>query len=957
MRFNRVIILFLTILLPLIGFSEVKRTGTPFIRNFPKTVYSGGTQNWDIAQDKKGFLYFANNNGVVRFDGFHWDFIDLGLTSPVRSVFIDSGHRIFVGLINDFGIIELNRTGKYEFRSLKPLLPEQISFSDVWRIHETDEGIIFQAFENLFVYHNDKISVFSPKEKYRFSFAIDGRVFVQDASDGLYEYRNGELSKLSWSEPLAKEEILSLQKMEENKLLIGTANGFYLYGNGGLEKWDTEANRLIQTNRLFSYASLPGNYYAFGTILNGLVISDAAGNVIQHISREKGLQNNTVLSLFPDREGNLWLGLDNGIAYIEINSPVSYISEGGNIGTGYCSIVYNNRLYLGTNQGLYVKSFDDFVAGKGEFRFVRNTEGQVWSLAVYNGVLICGHNLGTFAIENETATRISDEPGGWQYIQLKNNPDMLIGGFYNGLAVFKYQNGTWRFQRKIKGFNESSRFIYEAANGELWIGHGLKGIYKLSLNAGLDSVSSVVLFDKNSGLPSNEQNVLIPFDDDFFVSTIRGLFKFNGESGVFVPSEEMNKLFDEPGRIKTVKTDEKGNIWYISENGAGVLRKNEDLTYTKITNPFKSLDAHFVREFEFIYPYNDDNVFIGLDNGFAHYSSGFTRPYDQVYPAYITKIELSYLDSVILPETARGQRYAFPFRHNSFRFHYTTPQYENPGKTRFSYLLENYSEDWSELSSETYKDFNNLPPGRYTFRIKAVNTYETESETGSFSFEVLPPWYRSNLAYAIYAVLLVALFVLVVLFIRYRMNLSKKREQIRHRKEMEEREKKFQQQALLAEKEIVDLRNEKLQAEMVFRDKELANQTNNLIQKNRFLQKINQELQRIQSATSDGATKSKLLILKKRIEKEIDNKNQSRIFETYFEEVHKEFFEKLKARYPQLSPNDLRLCAYIRMNIPTKEIATLLNISYRGVEISRYRLRKKMELSRDVNLTTFLSGI
>jgi FixJ family two-component response regulator len=77
-------------------------------------------------------------------------------------------------------------------------------------------------------------------------------------------------------------------------------------------------------------------------------------------------------------------------------------------------------------------------------------------------------------------------------------------------------------------------------------------------------------------------------------------------------------------------------------------------------------------------------------------------------------------------------------------------------------------------------------------------------------------------------------------------------------------------------------------------------------------------------------------------------------FARHFDQVHTDFIKRLKEKYPQLSPKDLKLCAYLRMNLVSKEIAPLLNISVRGVEISRYRLRKKMQLHAEVNLTDYM---
>lgn len=954
--YKTIIILF--IFIPFSGFCQLKNFGTPFIHNYHKSEYKAGTQNWGISEDKNGFMYFANNDGVLRFDGLHWELLDTNIPLPVRSVFVDSNDRIFVGLIDNFGFLGLTSGGEYEFHSLRHLFDESVDFSDVWRINEIEQGIVFQSFEKLFIYDGNNIKVFSPKGKYRFSFNVNGRLYIQEHELGLFQYLNGVFEMVPWAEPLMHNEILSMVDIGNNNLLIGTERGFYKYINGILKEWKCKVNDFIKTNKLYSSASILSNYFAFGTILNGVVISDEKGNIVQHLNVDKGLQNNTILSVYSDANKNLWLGLDNGIDYVEINSPITYVSEGGTIGAGYCCVIHNDRIYLGTNQGLFVKSFNSITQNNESYKLIENTEGQVWSLTVLNNQLICGHNLGTFIINNEKANKISDEPGGWKYIRSKKDENTLIGGFYSGLAIFKYGQNGWRFYKKLNGFNESSRFLVEDEKGFFWISHGAKGIFRVSMNERLDSITSYKLYNQNSGLPSNEKNIIFPFKGEVLVSTIDGVYEYNYIKDCFEKSTGKNNLFGNIGRIKTLNPDEEGNIWYIAQNESGVMRLNEDLTYTKINSPFKKLDRRYINEFEFIYPYNNENVFIGIDNGFAHYTSKFPKLYSQSFPSFITKIELPYLDSVIFfNNSITIPEYKFPFRKNTIRFHFASPFFENLASLEFSYFLDNYSDSWSTWTKDGYKDFTNLNEGKYQFRLKARNIYGVESEISSFKFTILPPWYRSTIAYSIYLFLFVLLIFLTIRFILYRIDLSKKKENLKHQMELKQKEEQFQRQALLDEKEIIKLKNDKLSAEKVHRDKELANQTMGIIQKNKFLKKLNEELRLLQNSTEDASVRNKITILKRKILKESESDMQNKIFETYFDEVHEEFFNRLKEKYPQLSPNDLRLCAYLKMNISTKEISTLLNISYRGVEISRYRLRKKLELSRDINLSAFLLNL
>jgi DNA-binding CsgD family transcriptional regulator/ligand-binding sensor domain-containing protein len=905
-------------------------------------------------------MYFANNDGILRFDGFHWDLVEISRSSPVRSIAVDEENRVFAGLNNDFGVLLQNGTNPPSFQSLRHLLPNpDIEFGEIWKIHKIPQGIVFQSFDYLFLLNNNQIEVIEPQSRFHFSFNVNGRLFLHEPEVGLFEYINGMINKVPWAGDLKNTEIWSILEIKDNHLLIGTRNnGIYKFENGILSRWATPANELISKNKLFSGSKIMDDQFVFGTILDGIVITDTDGNILQHINRERGIQNNTVLSIFTDRKKNLWLGLDNGIDYIEINSPLSFITENEGLGTGYCSKVFNNKLYLGTNQGLYIKSLNNFSESEEPFKLVENTAEQVWSLDIFDDQLICGHNSGTFLIQNDRAVNISEEEGAWKYIRLKENPDLLLGGHYNGFVLLQKTSDGWAFYKKVKGFNESSRFIFEDDKGIIWISHGGKGVFRVRLNETKDSVVQYRIYTETDGLPSNENNILFSLNNEFFISGIDGIYSYQESSDSFKIYEQFNELSSLNGQLLTLKTDESGNIWFIAQNESGVLRRNEDLKYTKITAPFKQLDDKYVNGFEFVYPYSSDHVFLGLDNGFAHYSSKILKSYSEEFQCFITKVEMLSVDSTIyFNPNYLNVDVEIPFKKNAIRFHFASPFFENLEQLQFSYYLENYSEEWSGWTSDSYRDFTNLPEGDYTLKIKAKNIYDVESEVSAFSFTVLPPWYRSQLAYLAYFIFSVLLIFLIYKFVLYRIELSQKKEVLKHEAELQKKEEQFQHQALVAEKEIIRLRNEKLQNEMLHRDKELANQTMNIIHKNKSLLQIKEEIQQLLNRTNDSQLKTKLVLLNKKLNKEIDNKQQNQIFETYFDEVHEDFFKHLKQNFPDLSPREMRLCAYIRMNLTSKEIAALLNITERGVEISRYRLRKKLNLSRDTNLSTFLSNI
>jgi DNA-binding CsgD family transcriptional regulator len=221
----------------------------------------------------------------------------------------------------------------------------------------------------------------------------------------------------------------------------------------------------------------------------------------------------------------------------------------------------------------------------------------------------------------------------------------------------------------------------------------------------------------------------------------------------------------------------------------------------------------------------------------------------------------------------------------------------------------------------------------------------------------MAPWYKSTLAYIIYFLILVSSVFILIWTVNKRIEISARKERLKHLREYREKEREYIQQALIAEKEIMTMKNEKLRAEMIQQDKELANQAMNLVRKNEFITNIRQELQNIKKASQEDIVNEKILYLVSKIKKEVDNNKQREVFDKAFDEVHEAFINRLKSKYPSLTPTELRLCAFLRMNISSKEIASLMNISPRGVETSRYRIRKKLNLNKFASLTDIILNL
>ncbi|MHC1778402.1 MAG: triple tyrosine motif-containing protein [Lentimicrobium sp.] len=952
------------------GYAQIKKTGLPFINNYPKTVYNAGTQNWSVTQNSKGFMYFGNNDGLLEFDGQHWQTYILPVQTILRSL-LAVGDTIYIGSFEEIGYYVPTDQKQMEFHSLSHLIPELYkSFDEVWKISRTSEGIFFQSSRYIFLYNYHKISVIRPRSSFISSFFIDNKLIAVDKDHGIFEVTAGGL-KMRNNDPLfQRDEVKCMMEISPGKLLIGTFNsGIFVLDGTTLSPWESELNKELIENGVFSGIRLENGSYAFGTVRNGLYITDNKGIIYQHINRQKGLQNNTILSLFEDKRHNLWIGLDNGIDYLELNSPLSIFNFTHNIESTYSTIEYQGKLYVGTNQGLYSIDIQNLANSylNQKFDLIKGTEGQVWSLTIVDNQLLCGHNYGCFLIEGNKAMQISDIPGFWKFIEYNGSADTLLAGTYNGLVKLIRENKSWKVEAKMKGFTESCRFLEQDADGSIWIAHGYRGLFHLEMDDDLSMVRTVKLYDKGYGLPDILPYNLIKVDNEILISTSEGFFAFNKKRKVFTSQDNYNEIFRDQDFISKVIKDESGNYWYFSLYKLGVCRLLDDGSYNNVEIPFYPINRSLIPTFESIYLYDERNIFIGSQNGLIHYNPAFVINYKQAASVFIREVTFGNSENQVTFHNPRlkgstgmnapddSARIEMPLKSNSVTLRFASPCYQQQNNMLFSFRLVGFEKNWSDWDKNSFKEYTNLKEGIYTFEVKSMNTFHSVGPVSKFVFRINPPFHRSGAAYTIYTILLIIIVIGNVYFQKRRVEKARANELQKHEKEMSSQVMLFREQALIQEKEIVNLRNETLLNEMNHKNKELANSTLNLLHKNKILTSIKLQLSDlIQKPLENTDHKHEISGIVRKINKELCNEKHQEAFDSYFDEVHQNFIKRLKDAHPGLSPKELRLCAYLKMNLSSKEISALMNISVRGVEISRYRLRKKLNLDREVNLTDYI---
>ncbi len=936
--------------------------GLPGIRNYSRTEYAGGIQNWSFGETENGLMYFANNDGLLEYNGVNWTLYK-SILAFNRAVCAD-GNRIYVGAYGEFGYYEENDSGLLKYHSLVYLIKDKIGdFDEIWHIYKTSFGIVFQSFKAIFIYQNGKIDIVYPHSSFHFSFYVNGILWVFDEEMGLMQYKDGKLGLAPGGGFFTGMRIWAVLPLNDKEILIGTSkNGVFRYDGVKVTPWKSEINDALKKYQIYSAKRLKNNYFAFGTIQNGLIVTDTAGKLVFELNKQRGLQNNTVLDIGQDNSGNIWLCLDNGISMIEFDSPVSYIQNYFDIGTGYASARFGDNLYLGTNQGLFYIKWSDFKnpsKQKASFKLIDGTEGQVWNLIVIDNTLFCGHHNGIFEISGNRATRISSAPGTWNFLKLKGG-NLILAGNYLGLSILEKHNGVWQYRNSVKGFNESSRSLQYDKSGNIWISHPYKGVFMLKPDSAWNNILEVKLYTSKDGLPSNWSNLICRIQNEMEVATTNGIYELNNATGRFEIQKKYSSFFNTDKQIDFFYEDSGRNIWFYAGKQLGVLRIQEDGSYKKIVTPFSKLAKMIVPTFEHIYELDPNNVLIGIEGGFANYISKFDKDYSVPCTIYISDLRSRDTAEGVFRFNSKIAKQAiipaFRYVNNTISITFAANNFEMPG-VDFQYRLIGFDKDWSEWTTKNFKEYTNLPAGKYTFELHAGSNNQPGASVLTYKFVILPPWYRSDIAVVIYFVLFLLILYLGQRYLSHRIENFKKNEKLKQREKYQGRVQVLKEDALIAEKEMERLRNERLNLEMIHKEKELANSTMLLIKKNNILNKLQTDLQGINLSLNNDTAKNNISNIIRRIDKEMDNDKQWKVFNMHIEQVYEELFKKLKESYPDLTPRELSLCAYLRMNISSKEIATLMNISARGVEISRYRIRKKLRLDRDANLTEFMINL
>jgi ligand-binding sensor domain-containing protein/DNA-binding CsgD family transcriptional regulator len=898
-----------------IGFQIQAQELLPFVENYNKSDYQGDNQIWNVAQGKDKAMYFANNHYLLRYDGVVWEKYSLPNKTIIRSILIE-GDRIYSGSYKEFGYW-YRENGKMHYVSITKNLRlfDEKDNEEIWKIFRFNGSLYFQSFNDVFIYNGKHIKKIKFPFLISYCFVVDNNVYVASVDKGLFKMDGSKISNPKGWDVLKNTVVHAIEKYKNQTYIFTQKKGIYLVEKNGLKPWDNPLNETFKSNGINVAKFIKNNKLVVGTGNKGVFIYDFNTNTFKNIDRNNVLMNNSVLSIGFDKEEDLWLGLDNGIAHVEINSPISFFYDNsGILGSVYSVATIDKGYLIASNHGIF--EFDS-----GNFKMMPGTQGQGWNITKIGEKYIIGHNDGTFCYEKGALTKINNISGGWNLSKSMIN-ETYFQSTYSGVLVY---NDVSKLTQSIKINDLSKPIKYVAQNkkNEIWAADNYRGLYRVLFDDNFKT-QKVENITQQSKIANDFGVKIFEFRDEILFLINNVWYTFNSISNKLEENELFNTNFKNITDVVAIDKDhfivlQEGILYHIySHDNKFVWNMIQEKYYKgKLINEnLRIFRSH-------------NHYLMNLDDGFISLQLGYENKQNKG-----VKVE-AYNEKELLPNEGK-------IKHNTeLRVNVISGIY-GASKPNLFYQI-NKGKNYIPISNGAIV-LNNLSSGSHSIVI-FKNDGANYDKVSSFDFKVAQPWY-----FSFWMIFLYLLVIGAVLFfyykwnkLRYTQKLKLQAEELKHQREILEMELKKENELNIQEyeKHILEL--------------ELQTKSSEVAGKSLSIAKQSEMIENIQNILDSEKDFNKLKSeIKKAIKINEVNKHEWEIFETNLNQIHNEFIINLSKKYPQLTPKDIKLCVYLKMNLSSKEIAPMMNISFRGVELHRYRLRKKLNLTQDENLSKFL---
>lgn len=886
---------------------------TPPVTNYSIDNYKADNQNWSIDINEKGEVFVANSKGLLKFDGQKWSLFQLPNKKIVRSVFCDNDI-VYTGSYEDFGFWKKNKFGEYFYTSIFKNFKEarDVDNEQFWKIFKFNNSIYFRSFaRGIYELKKDSLTYINNSQGISNEYVFNNKILVLDRELKIKELYKSSFQTFNFSNKnFDTKKITNLVAKNQNLFYFEKGKG-YLFNANKLDSLPKELNDFLVKNTLNKTLFVEDNIIVFGTIKKGLAIFNYVTKKTEYLEKKDGLQNNTVLALQYSK-GNLWVALDNGITKVSINTPLSFYKDNsGVLGTVYDVSFYENKYFLASNTGTHSFKDDETIYS------LKNSEGQTWGIKNINKYLIANHTDGSFLIEDESFIKKINDVGVYCTV---NYDDIILQGTYFGINYLKFSKNGF-ISSRIENIPYLIDNIVFESKYIIWATHPYRGVFRIKLNETFTKAIEIQSFIDNKNL-KDYRTKIYNIKNNIILSNSTKWFIYDKSSGRI---NEYNKLNFANG--KELITNEK-EIWLLDKNSKNSLTLLDKNLKDSLVIDISSAKNRLVSMFEKVISKNDSIRILNLNDGFATFNLKKLKnkiPKNSgilIQKAYSKnkKFSIKELENIKLSFDEASQFTIEIFKPFAY-------------DTSLNYNLEGEITSKNKVN-EGKITLQNLRQGNYTLFVS--NTIDSK-KIKLITFTVLPPWYLSSYAKVSYFLVLIGFIYIIFWYSKKRI----KNQQLQLKKEYIKR----------TQDRINKLEKENLKKEISSKERELINSTTSIIKRNEIILSLRGELRRLLQFSNNKIRTEQLI---KSSKEKIEDEKEWKIFEDNFKKLHEDFFKRLLTSHPKLTTKDLKLCAYIKMGFNTKEIAPLLGITERGVEVHRYRLRKKLNLNSKESLHSFL---
>ncbi|MCX6302155.1 MAG: SpoIIE family protein phosphatase [Bacteroidia bacterium] len=798
-----VIVCFLvTLLFNLTG--QVNKYGVPFVKNYSTQITQGSEQNWCIARDAFGNMYFGNQDrGVICYDGTKWSSIQIKDNPRIYSLAADKRGIVYVGGAFEFGYLHPSEKGTTEYVSLSERIDSVPKIQVISSIEVQDNKALYLGPRFIFIYNteNDSLSEIDLVQ-YGITDAlrlvkINDRLIIADNTSGIFELKGTTISPLKGGDFFKAKPCTVVLPFDESRMLIGTYfEGLFLYDyNSGTVRSnfiDEHLNAKFKTANIYAGAKISNDLFAIGTTnQEGVLVFNKSGELIYQLTKEtSGLVDDAVYAMYSDYQSNseLWIATYGFLNKAYFNVPITIFGEKQGIDYGVNDIAeFQGKIYLSYDAGILETYTDNenFL----RFRKVPQTDGQFFPLELiktsHSEFLLTGSLDGVLQIldkdvvlevEKNIKNLPKSDPRKYntkKILQSSIDRDIVfLGTEAHGITILRDEGSHWSYINRIKGFTGSVSSMVEKEEGGLWfISDDPSALFNLTFSG---NDTSYIRYGIEKGIPEIEISSVYMVNDKLYVTTASGLLRYDKQNDTFISDNSLTGGYSEGKISRNLFLDGEGDIWY-----SGTDKKNVEMLFRNSSGEAAGYQGDLnllpnVPSMDILFTGN--KTYLTQSKNFIVLDKARLLPDSTKVNTRFTSITVG-TDSVIMTGTFHSHldekrrvpeiyyssstvpQYSYDM--NQITFEWTTPYFIEELLTEYSCKLEGYDKDWSKwegisfgYSSEAIyskREYPKLPYGHYTFRVRSKTLTGLTGNELKYEFVINKPWYATILAFFGYA--------------------------------------------------------------------------------------------------------------------------------------------------------------------------------------------------------------